>query len=115
MLNDPVSRELWRREHEKFASRINALADLPDIGPMATTSSPAPDQSAQFDWRHEVVARSLAQADGHDPDLKVVDVKQAKAGPFGSVAASAVQPAWHLYLAMASGIVSALAGASERR
>jgi hypothetical protein len=109
--------------------RINKLAELPGLDTLsqlsraaqhsenttsptlAPSSSPKKNQamaSSPFDWRHEAVARSLCVASGYDPDLKVVDVRTAKAGPFGSIAASAVQPAWHCYLPMSEGIVGAL-------
>lgn len=101
--------------YASLQGRISALGEMPVSAESAATAdaskTPSASPSNGFDWRHEVVARALAQADGHDPDLKVVDVKSAKAGPFGSVAAGAVQPAWHCYLQMSAGIVGALAAA----
>jgi cell envelope opacity-associated protein A len=63
---------------------------------------------APSDWRATQLARELCRAQGHDPDMMVVDVNHAQRGPFGSVSASSVVPAWTLYLTMAYEMSGAL-------
>jgi hypothetical protein len=53
------------------------------------------------DWRKVALARELCRGQGYDPDMMIVDVKGPKTGPFGSVAASYVVPAWTLYIEIA--------------
>jgi hypothetical protein len=67
-------------------------------------------QPTVADWRTVALAREMCRAQGHDPDMMVVDVKGARTGPFGSVGSSNSVPAWTLYLEAAQGLSGALNG-----
>jgi hypothetical protein len=67
-----------------------------------------PFEPLKSDWRVTQLAREMCRTQGHDPDMMVVDVKNAARGPFGSVGAANTVPAWTLYLEAAGGLSGAL-------
>jgi hypothetical protein len=52
-------------------------------------------------WRKTHLAREMCRSQGYDPDMMVVNVKSGRPGPFGSVGANDIVPAWTLYVEIA--------------
>jgi hypothetical protein len=71
-------------------------------------------QAAPFvpalDWQSVQLARDLCRQQGHDPDLMVLDVNNAKRGPLGSTLVHVTVPAWTLYIEAAQNVKGALSG-----
>jgi hypothetical protein len=92
VVQEPIVFDL-KETVDKLAEAKDAMAQL---------------QPTVADWRTVALARELCRTQGHDPDLMIVDVKNAARGPFGSVGVANTVPAWTLYLEAARGLSGAL-------
>jgi hypothetical protein len=76
----------------------------------AVIETPMGEPSIVVDWRLVELARELCRSAGHDPDLRILDVKNANRGPLGSTIPSLPVPAWTLFVEAAKNVMGALNG-----
>jgi hypothetical protein len=76
----------------------------------AVIETPMGAPTVAVDWRLVDLARELCRSAGHDPDLRILDVKNANKGPLGSTIPSLPVPAWTLYIEAAQNVRGALNG-----
>ena len=93
---EPGLDQLRKSVMDRYPETMNRLAES--------------EKPASIDWQSVQLARDLCSQQGHDPDLRVLDVKNANRGPLGSTAVHQTVPAWTLYLEAAQNVKGALNG-----